>query len=295
MRVWNQLRQDRMAIFSIWLLVLVLLAGLFAPLLAPHDPTETNILQKYAGASLTYPLGTDQLGRCVLSRLLFGIRTTMLTAMLTMCITMLIGIVLGLIAGFFRGKVDETLMRLCDVMLSFPAEVMILAVVGILGPGLFNIILANVLAKWAWYTRMFRSSVLQYANEPSVQFAKVSGGSSFYLLRKHLLPRISGEVAVFATLDAGWVILNISALSFLGLGVSAPTPEWGMMLNEAKNVMVTHPAHMLAPGLAILFVVMALNFLGDSLQSAMSPSIHDMNQKGRRTFAFHRRKKSVRT
>lgn len=186
-------------------------------------------------------------------------------------------------------------MRLCDVMLSFPAEVMILAVVGILGPGLFNIILANVLAKWAWYTRMIRSSVLQYANEPSVQFAKVSGGAPFYILRKHLFPRISGEIAVFATLDAGWVILNISALSFLGLGVSAPTPEWGMMLNEAKNVMVTHPAHMLVPGLAILFVVMALNFLGDSLQQATTPAMYHHNKKGARPFAFHRRKKPIRT
>ncbi|MGF9987332.1 ABC transporter permease subunit [Bacillus safensis] len=153
---WHQLRKDRMAILSIWLLALVALAGLFAPMLAPHDPTNTNILQKYAGISLTYPLGTDHLGRCVLSRLLYGIRTTMLAAMLTMCITMLIGSALGLMAGFFRGKVDGVLMRLCDVMLSFPAEVMILAVVGILGPGLFNIILANVLAKWAWYTRMIR-------------------------------------------------------------------------------------------------------------------------------------------
>ncbi|USY50716.1 ABC transporter permease subunit [Bacillus altitudinis] len=292
---WNRLRKDRIAILSIWFLALVTLAGLFAPVLAPHDPTDTNILQKYAGVSLTYPLGTDQLGRCVLSRLLYGIRTTMLAAVLTMCITMFIGTILGIVAGFFRGKVDGALMRICDVMLSFPAEVMILAVVGIMGPGLFNIILANVLAKWAWYTRMIRSSVLQYTNEPSVQFAKVSGGSPFYILRKHLFPRISGEIAVFATLDAGWVILNISALSFLGLGVSAPTPEWGMMLNEAKNVMVTHPAHMLPPGLAILFVVMALNFLGDSLQQVMNPAMHLSNKKRGRRFAFHRDKKTVRT
>ncbi|EKF33895.1 nickel/cobalt ABC transporter permease [Bacillus xiamenensis] len=295
MRGWDQLRKDRMAVLSIWILALVALAGLFAPMLAPHDPADTNVLDKYAKSSLTYPLGTDHLGRCVLSRLLFGIRTTMLAAVFTMCITMLIGTILGLMAGLFRGKVDGVLMRLCDAILSFPAEVMILAVVGIMGPGLVNIILANVLAKWAWYTRMIRSSVLQYTNEPSVQFVKVSGGSSFYILRKHLLPRISGEIAVFATLDAGWVILNISALSFLGLGVSAPTPEWGMMLNEAKNVMVTHPGHMLAPGMAILFVVMALNFLGDSLQQTMNPAMHPISKKGGRRFAFYRRKKTVRT
>lgn len=294
MNVWRRLKTDKLAILCLSLLLLVITAGIFAPILAPHNPLEMNILQKYAGVSQTYPLGTDQLGRCILSRLLFGIRTTVFFALVTMCITITIGTLLGIISGFFRGKVDEIIMRFCDIMLSFPSEVMILAIVGVLGPGLLNVVIANILAKWAWYTRMIRSVVIQYIDKDYIRFAKVSGCSTGHIMRKHLLPGVSGEVAVFATLDTGWVVLNISALSFLGLGVQAPTPEWGMMLNEARNVMITHPAHMLAPGLAIVIVVAAFNFLGDSLHSAINPKHFQMKKKRSRLNAFTRSKKAIR-
>ncbi|MFT8323282.1 MAG: nickel/cobalt ABC transporter permease [Bacillus sp. (in: firmicutes)] len=293
MNFWNRLKADKMAVLCMSLLSAVILAGIFAPVLAPHSPIEMNILQKYAGVSQTYPLGTDQLGRCILSRLLFGIRTTILFALVTTAITIAIGTILGIISGFFRGKVDEFIMRICDIMLSFPAEVMILAIVGVLGPGLLNVVIANIIAKWAWYTRMIRSVVIQYTDKNYIRFAQVSGCSTGYIMRKHLLPGVSGEVAVFATLDTGWVILNISALSFLGLGVQAPTPEWGMMLNEAKNVMITHPTHMLAPGFAILLVVAAFNFLGDSLHSAINPKLFQKKKKGGRLNVFIRNKKVI--
>ncbi|CAM4400829.1 ABC transporter permease subunit [Paenibacillus alkaliterrae] len=143
-----------------------------------------NILEKYAGISKEYPLGTDQLGRCILSRLLFGIRTTILFAIITTVITIAIGTILGIISGFFRGKVDEFIMRICDVMLSFPAEVMILAIVGILGPGLINVVIANIIAKWAWYTRMIRSVVIQFTNKNYIRFAKVSGCGTSHIMRK---------------------------------------------------------------------------------------------------------------
>ncbi|WP_445487745.1 nickel/cobalt ABC transporter permease [Niallia sp. 03133] len=286
MNFWSRLKADKMAMFCLSLILLVSAAGIFAPILAPHDPVKMNILQKYAGISQTYPLGTDQLGRCILSRLLFGIRTTILFALASTSITIAIGTLLGIISGFFRGKVDEVIMRICDMMLSFPAEVMILAIVGVLGPGLTNVVIANIIAKWAWYTRMIRSVVIQYTDKNYIRFAKVSGCSTGYIMRKHLFPSVSGEVAVLATLDTGGVILNISALSFLGLGVQAPIPEWGMMLNEAKNVMVTHPTHMLAPGFAILLIVAAFNFLGDSLHSAIHPKVFHKKKKGGRMNVF---------
>jgi len=294
MNVWRRLKADKLAILCLSLLLLVITAGIFAPILAPHNPLEMNILQKYAGASQTYPLGTDQLGRCILSRLLFGIRTTVFFALVTTCITIAIGTLLGIVSGFFRGKVDEIIMRFCDIMLSFPSEVMILAIVGVLGPGLLNVVIANILAKWAWYTRMIRSVVIQYIDKDYIRFAKVSGCSTGHIMRKHLLPGVSGEVAVFATLDTGWVVLNISALSFLGLGVQAPTPEWGMMLNEARNVMITHPTHMIAPGLAIVIIVAVFNFLGDSLHSAINPKHIQMKKKGSRLNVFIRCKKAIR-
>lgn len=268
MGVINRLKKDRLAMVCIGFLFVVILAGVFAPVIAPHNPIETNVKDKFAGMSMTYPLGTDQLGRCILSRLLFGIRTTVFTSLLTMAITIVVGTILGVIAGVSRGKVDELIMRICDVFLSFPSEVLILAIVGIMGPGLFNVIIASIIAKWAWYTRMIRTIVIKYTDKNYIRFAKVSGCSTGHIVRTHILPGAAGEIAVLATLDSGAVILMISALSFLGLGVQAPTPEWGMMLNEAKNVMIVHPYQMLAPGIAIMLVVAAFHFVGDSLQDA---------------------------
>ncbi|MGL5312329.1 MAG: nickel/cobalt ABC transporter permease [Peptostreptococcaceae bacterium] len=270
MKFWNRFKNDKVGIASLGIILLILLAGIFAPIIAPNDPTLISVKEKFIGMCVEYPLGTDQLGRCILSRLLFGIRTTVLVSIITMFVTVAIGTFLGIIAGFFRGWVDELIMRVCDMMLSFPSEVMILAIVGIMGIGLINVVIANIIAKWAWYTRMIRSVVIQYTDKNYIKFAKVSGCSTYHIIKKHLIPGAAGEIAVLATLDTGWVILNISALSFLGLGVQAPTPEWGMMLSEAKNVMSMYPMQMLPSGIAILIVVSAFNFLGDSLQDAFN-------------------------
>lgn len=271
MIIWKRLKSDKLAVACIIVLFVILAAGVLAPVITPNSPIETNVTQKFQSISMKYPFGTDQLGRCLFSRILYGVRTTVILSILTMIITILIGTTLGVIAGFFRGFVDEIIMRICDIMLSFPSEVMILSIVGILGPGLFNVIIANIIAKWVWYTRMIRSIVLQYRDKNYIKFARVSGCSTWHIIKKHLVPGVAGEIIVLATLDTGWVILNISALSFLGLGVQPPTPEWGMMLNEAKNIMTTHPTQMLPAGIAILVVVTAFNFLGDSLQAALDP------------------------
>ena len=271
MKFFDRFKKDKLGVLSLMVILSVCLAGMLAPLIAPHDPTTVDIKSKLLGMSLAYPFGTDQLGRCVFSRLLYGIRTTVFLSLIAMVATIVIGTVLGMIAGLFRGWVDELIMRICDIMLSFPSEVMILAIVGILGSGISNIVIANIIAKWAWYTRMIRSIVIQYVDKNYIKFAKVSGCSNLHIIRKHLIPGTIGEIVVLATLDTGWVILNISALSFLGLGVQAPTPEWGMMLSEAKNIMTIYPQQMLPAGLAILVIVAAFNFLGDSLQEALNP------------------------
>lgn len=271
MKFFDRFKKDKLGVLSLMVILSVCLAGMLAPLIAPHDPTTVDIKSKLLGMSLAYPFGTDQLGRCVFSRLLYGIRTTVFLSLIAMVATIVIGTVLGMISGLFRGWVDELIMRICDIMLSFPSEVMILAIVGILGSGISNIVIANIIAKWAWYTRMIRSIVIQYVDKNYIKFAKVSGCSNLHIIRKHLIPGTIGEIVVLATLDTGWVILNISALSFLGLGVQAPTPEWGMMLSEAKNIMTIYPEQMLPAGLAILVIVAAFNFLGDSLQEALNP------------------------
>lgn len=271
MKFWNRFKKDKLGMLSLGIILIIIISGILAPVIAPNSPVEVDVKLKLLGMSAQYPFGTDQLGRCVFSRILYGIRTTVFLSLITMAATITIGTLLGVISGFFRGWVDEVIMRVCDIMLSFPSEVMILAIVGILGTGISNIVIANIIAKWAWYTRMIRGIVIQYTDKNYIKFAKVSGCSTFHIIKKHLIPGAMGEIGVLATLDTGWVILNISALSFLGLGVQAPTPEWGMMLSEAKNIMTIYPQQMLPAGIAILVVVAAFNFLGDSLQDALNP------------------------
>ena len=267
----RRLLKDKIGISTLFIIGVVLIIGAFAPLLRMHDPYEQDIFNKYAEASLQYPLGTDNLGRCIYSRLVYGIQTTVYLAIVTMVCTIVLGTLVGLISGFFKGFVDETIMRLCDMLLSFPSQVMILAIVGVLGVGIKNVIIANVAIKWVWYARMIRGIVVKYRHKDYILYSIAIGTNKRFIVLKHLLPNILSEIIVLATLDMSWVIINISTLSFLGLGVQPPTPEWGAMLNEAKSVMFIHPEQMLAPGFAILIVVTCFNLLGDSLRDAINP------------------------
>ena len=222
--------RNRTAVFTVVFVLLVGLVGILAPVIAPNDPYETNILNKFASYSLQYPLGTDQLGRCVLSRMIYGIRPTLGLALLTMFGTISLGAILGIMAGYFRGIVEEVIMRVVDVMLSFPSQIMVFAVVALLGVSVQNVIIANVFIKWAWYARMIRTGVMQYRDRNFVQFSRCVGMPERFILFRHLLPSITSDLVVLASLDVGWAIINISTLSFLGLGVQAPTPEWGAMI-----------------------------------------------------------------
>ncbi|MGF6907412.1 nickel/cobalt ABC transporter permease [Fusobacterium sp. PH5-44] len=267
----NKFFRHKMAVATVFLLVFLVLIGIFAHYIAPHDPYDTNIMNKFAKYSLEYPLGTDQLGRCVLSRMIYGIRPTLFLSFLTMVGTLGIGTFFGLLAGYFRGIIDEIIMRLVDVMLSFPSQIMILAVVALLGIDIRNVIIANVLIKWAWYARMIRSNVIKYADRNFILFSRCIGTGEKFILIRHLLPSISSEIIILATLDIGWAILNISTLSFLGLGVQAPIPEWGAMLNEAKEVLTSNPTQMIVPGVALIIVVASFNLLGDALRDILDP------------------------
>lgn len=263
--------KDPVGMSSAIIILALIIVGIMAPVIAPHDPNLVSIYDKLEAPSWNYLLGTDHLGRCILSRLIFGVRTTFFYAAIATFVTISLGTLFGMLAGFNQGLLRELILRFCDTMLSFPSEVMILAVVGILGPGILNIIIANILSKTAWYTRMIYSTAQQYQARNYVKFAQIHSNSKFYLLKTHLFSGIRSEVITHASLEMGWVILSISSLSFLGLGVQAPTAEWGMMLSEARNVMFSHPWQMIPPGLIILISICALNFLGDSLQQVMNP------------------------
>lgn len=269
--MFKKLLKNKTAVFCMALILLLSIMGIFAPLFAPNDPYENDIMNKFASYSLQYPLGTDQLGRCVFSRMIYGIRPTLFLSLVTMLGTIGFGTLMGLLAGYFKGTTDEIIMRIVDMMLSFPSQIMILAVVALLGVDIRNVIIANIFIKWAWYARMIRTNVVKYTDKNFVLFSRCIGSGERFILIRHMIPCIASEMAVLATLDIGWAVLNISTLSFLGLGVQAPVPEWGAMLNEAKNVMTTNPIQMIAPGIAVVILVASFNLLGDCLRDAFDP------------------------
>lgn len=273
MSIVQQMRSNKIAVISLLILSSLLFFGGFAHVFAPHDPTEVHMDLRYAAPSIDYLFGNDHLGRCVLSRIMYGIRPSVLWVLVVVCISVLIGTIVGFVAGYFRGKVDAFLMRICDVMLSFPGYVMTLAIVGILGVGLGNILIAFIIVKWAWFARVIRTSVMQYAEMEYIQFSKACGMKDWKIIWKHLLPVTFPDIAVIASSSIGAMILQLSGLSFLGLGIQAPHAEWGMMLNEAREVMFTRPELMLAPGIAIVITVCAFNFFSDALQVLLDPKL----------------------
>ncbi|MBW5446491.1 ABC transporter permease subunit [Cohnella sp. CFH 77786] len=273
MKFFLNVLKDKLAALSLCIIVVTVSVGIFAPLFAPHDPEEVHMELRFASLSWEYLLGNDHLGRCILSRLIYGIRPSVLWVFVALVLSVSFGAFLGFIAGYFRGKTDAFVMRVCDVMLSFPGYVMTLALIGILGVGLENILIAFVLSKWAWFARIIRTSVMQVAESDYIKFSKALGVSDIKIMVKHIVPVALPDIAVISSSSFGSMMLQISGFSFLGLGIQAPNAEWGMMLNEAREVMFSRPEFMLAPGLAIILVVSAVNFLSDALQVALDPKL----------------------
>lgn len=279
MKLVKHVRKDKVAALSLSIIVMTTVAGIFAPLFAPHNPDEVNMGLRFASPSWEYLLGNDQLGRCILSRLIYGIRPSMLWVFVALVLSVLFGAIAGFIAGYFRGRTDTFLMRVCDCFLSFPGYVMTLAVVGIVGVGFENMLIAFVLLKWAWFARIIRTSVMQHAESEYVKFSKAIGVSDIEIMVKHIIPVTLPDIAVISSSSFGSMILQLSGFSFLGLGIQAPEAEWGMMLSEAREVMFSRPELMLAPGLTIMIIVSAINFLSDTLQVAFDPKLMTAKHK----------------
>lgn len=231
-----------------------------------HDPTLTDLDRRLLGMSLQHPLGTDQLGRDVLTRLLLGGQQTLGYSLLALMVALFIGVPFGIISGYKRGLVDRVFMRIGDAFLSFPDTIVAIVLSGLMGPGIGNLVLAIVLVKWVSYARLVRSVVLSESQKDYVLIARINGLSSRKIMRKHLLPHVVGHVLVLASLDLGKIILLISAFSYIGLGAQPPMPEWGAMLNDSRPYFGSRPELMIYPGLAIVSVVLLTNMLGDYLR-----------------------------
>lgn len=264
-------RKHSFALVALVIILLNILLAVFAAAIAPHDPNDVCLERKLMIADDRYPLGTDHLGRCILSRLIYGARVSLSAAFAVMTVTLAISTVVGALAGYAGGRVDALIMRICDIFLAFPSLILALALVGVMGPGLLNVVLALALSQWAWYARMIRGMVLSLKERNYVLAAKVAGTGQCTIIAKHILPNILPQIAVLATLDIGWVILHIAGMSFLGLGIQPPTPEWGAMINDGRQFLRGYPSLMAYPGIMILSVVMAFNLLGDTLRDILDP------------------------
>jgi dipeptide transport system permease protein len=255
----------------------LLFVSLFAPWLAPHHPFELHSgalrLPPFwsEGGSLTYPLGTDDLGRDQLSRLLFGARVSLSVGLSVVLISLFLGGLIGLLAGFFRGLIDQFFMRSIDLLMSMPSILLALVVVAILGPGLINAVLAVSLVAVPNFARLVRASVLEEMQKDYVLAARSLGLSRFRLLFFHVLPNCMGPIIVQASLGVSDGILNVAALGFLGLGAEPPTPEWGMMLSDGRAYIQSAPWLVTLPGLFILITVLSFNLFGDGLRDALDP------------------------
>ncbi|WP_340014895.1 nickel ABC transporter permease subunit NikC [Paenibacillus sp. FSL K6-1318] len=247
------------------ILLLFFVIALLAPWIAPHDPVKVNLLQKLASPSLEHWLGTDHLGRDNLTRLMYGARVSLGFATLIFLSSLLIGVIVGSISGYLGGWVDSLLMRLCEGIMAFPNLVLVLGIVGIFGPGLMQVLLALMMVQWVYYARICRNMVVSLKERNFIAAARISGSSSWTIIRKHIIPNVQRPIVVMGTLEMGWAIMDISALSFLGLGIQPPNAEWGAMIHEGTGYIRSHPELMIYPGVLILLVVITFNILGEAL------------------------------
>lgn len=255
------------------IVLVMVFAAVFAPWLAPYDPDELHLAHKLQGPGAMFLLGTDALGRDVLSRLIFGARISLWVGLVSVGVSVVIGVALGLLAGFFRGVTDEAIMRFVDVMLCFPSFFLILTVIAFLEANLFNIMVIIGLTSWMGVARLVRAETLSLRESDFVAAARLSGASTLRIMLLHILPNAFGPVLVSATLGVAGAILTESSLSFLGLGVQAPTASWGNMLLEGKQALEIAWWLSLFPGLAILLTVLGYNLLGESLRDLFDPRI----------------------
>jgi peptide/nickel transport system permease protein len=270
-RMVRELLHDRTAIIGLVLVGTLTAAALLAPVLSPHDPDAVDVARKFLAPSREFPLGTDHLGRDVLSRLLFGGRLSIGSTCVAVVFITVVGIGAGVLIGWFGGLLDTVFGRFLDMFLALPTFLLALAVTALLGPGLGNVMVAIVLAWWPIYARIVRSAVLSERSKPYVESARAVGSSSGRIIRRHLLPNILGPIVVLTTLDLGIVMLAISGLSFLGLGVAPPASEWGAMLAEGRTYLSVAPNMMFFPGAAIFLMVLGFNLLGDGLRDVLDP------------------------
>ena len=269
------LKTNRAFAVTTILVFLFLLTAMAAPLLSPNDPTEATMRNAYLPPSAEHIFGTDKLGRDCFSRVLYGARASLSGVLLLVTTVFIVGTSMGVVSGYFGGKVDMVIMRISDMMISFPGMILAIAVAGILGGSLVNAVLALTIVSWTKYARLARSMVLKIKRRDFVEAAVVNGGKPMHILWVHILPNILPIMVITAAADIGALMMELAGLSFLGFGSQPPAPEWGLMLNEGRQQLQTAPWLMVFPGLAIFITVVVFNLWGDNLRDVLDPRQED--------------------
>ena len=266
--------RDKLATAGVCVILAMIIVAVFAPIIAPYPDQgrgASDISERLEAPSWSHPFGTDNQGRDVLSRIIFGARIALVMPAIVAIGVVMIGVPLGGIAGYYGGWLDEAIMRITDIFLAFPGLILAMALVAFLGPSLRNVAIALVVTWWPWYARLVRSMAISLRQRPYVKAARTIGVGNLRIILRHILPNALGPVVVQMSLDVGAVILEVAALSFIGLGARPPSPDWGLMISDGRQYILEQWWMAVFPGLAILILVLAFNFVGDGLRDVLDP------------------------
>jgi len=266
------------------IVVILIIMSLLAPFISPADPLDQNLSASLLGPGAGSYLGTDSLGRDVFSRIIYGSRISLSVGITVLALTLVLGTILGTAAGYFGGVIDSIIMRVADVFMSFPPLVLALIAMAFIGPGLVNLIIILVIMRWSQFARLVRGQVMAIRSEVYVDAARVSGARALGIIARHILPNCMSPIIVAGTMSIGAIIIDETALSFLGLGIQAPEPSWGVMLADAKNYITIAPWLVIFPGLAVVITVVGFNLLGDGLGYLLNPKQYERAGVGRGDF-----------
>lgn len=271
--VWHRLRKNTLAMIGLGIISVIILSAVFADVIAPYNFREQNLYRIAEGPSIDHPLGTDDLGRDILSRIIHGTRISLMVGLVSVSISAIIGGVLGAVAGFYGGRIDNVIMRIMDVMLAIPSILLAIAIVSAFGGGLVNVMIAVGISSVPTYARIVKASVISIKEQEFVEAARSIGAGDLRIIVKHILPNSLAPIIVQGTLGVASAILSAAGLSFIGLGIQPPTPEWGAMLSNGRYIIRSAWHVATFPGIAIMITIFALNVLGDGLRDALDPRL----------------------
>ncbi|PAB58589.1 peptide ABC transporter permease [Anaeromicrobium sediminis] len=275
MEALKRLRRSKLAMIGLGMIVILVLSALCAPIISPYEYDAQDLENAFQSPSKEHLFGTDEFGRDIFSRMIWGSRISLSVGFLAVSISLIIGGLLGAISGYYGGRIDNVIMRSMDVLLSIPSILLAISIAASLGPGLRNLMIAVGISSIPGYARLVRASVLTIREMEYIEAAKSVGSSDFRIIMKHILPNCLAPIIVQATLGVAFAILTAAGLSFIGLGIQPPTPEWGAMLSGGRLYIRDYAYMTLFPGLAIMITILALNFLGDGLRDALDPKLRN--------------------